>query len=65
MDNIGNFWTFLSCAGHSPSLGSDIRLKPSMGQDIANESKFVKIDRLEPEIWVDKPIALMLKIYIS
>jgi hypothetical protein len=36
-----------------------------MGQDLSNESKFVKIGRLEPEISVDKEIASKWKIYIS
>jgi hypothetical protein len=36
-----------------------------MGQSLSNESKFVKIVRLEPEIWVDKEIAAKWKIYIS
>jgi hypothetical protein len=36
-----------------------------MGQGLSNESKFVKIGRLEPEIWVDKEIASKWKIYIS
>jgi hypothetical protein len=36
-----------------------------MGQGLSNEFKFVKIGRLEPEIWVDKEIASKWKIYIS
>jgi hypothetical protein len=36
-----------------------------MGQGLSNESKFVKIGRLEPKILVDKEIASKLKIYIS
>jgi hypothetical protein len=36
-----------------------------MGQGLSNESKFVKIGRLEREIWVDKEIASKWKIYIS
>jgi hypothetical protein len=36
-----------------------------MGQGLSNESKFVKIGRLEPEIWVDKEIASKWKIYKS
>jgi hypothetical protein len=36
-----------------------------MGQDLSNESKFVKIGRLQPEIWVNKEIVLKWKIYIS
>jgi hypothetical protein len=35
-----------------------------MGQGLSNESKFEKIGRLEPEIWVDKEIASKWKIYI-
>jgi hypothetical protein len=35
-----------------------------MGQGLSNESKFVKIGPLEPEIWVDKEIAKKWKIYI-
>jgi hypothetical protein len=36
-----------------------------MGQGLSNDSKFVKIGRLEPEIWVDEEIASKWKIYIS
>jgi hypothetical protein len=36
-----------------------------MGRDLSNESKFVKIGRLQPEIWVNKEIASKWKIYIS
>jgi hypothetical protein len=36
-----------------------------LGQGLSNEPKFVKIGRLEPEIWVDKEIASKWKIYIS
>jgi hypothetical protein len=36
-----------------------------MSQGLSNEFKFVKIGRLEPEIWVDKEIASKWKIYIS
>jgi hypothetical protein len=36
-----------------------------MGLGLSNESKFVKIGRLEPEIWVDKKIASKWKIHIS
>jgi hypothetical protein len=36
-----------------------------MSQGLSNESKFVKIGRMEPEIWVDKEIASKWKIYIS
>jgi hypothetical protein len=36
-----------------------------MGQGLSNESKFVKIGRLELEILVDKEIASKGKTYIS
>jgi hypothetical protein len=36
-----------------------------MGRGFSNESKFVMIGHLEPEIWVDKEIASKWKIYIS
>jgi hypothetical protein len=36
-----------------------------MDQGLSNESIFVKIGRLELEIWVDKKIASKWKIYIS
>jgi hypothetical protein len=56
---------FQSGVAHSPILGAGMRLKPSTGQGLSNESKFMKIGRLEPEIWVDKEIASKWKIYIS
>jgi hypothetical protein len=58
------FGLFQSGADHSPVLGSDILQEPSMGQGLSNEFKFVKISRLESEIWVDKKIASKWKIYI-
>jgi hypothetical protein len=56
---------FAVCAGNSFYLRLKLRWEPSMCQGLSNGSKFVKIGRLELEIWVNKEIASKWKIYIS